>query len=58
MLGNSALASCYANPKTIAPEALKEVGMESISHEPIYPFICYDLKQNGTLRQHLRHKVK
>ena len=38
--------------------ALKELGMESISHETIYQFIYKDLKQNGTLHQHLRHKVK
>jgi transposase, IS30 family len=38
--------------------ALKELGMKSISHETIYQRIYKDLRQQGELHQHLRHKVK
>lgn len=38
--------------------ALKELGMDSISHETIYQRIYKDLKLRGELHQHLRHKVK
>lgn len=45
------------SPDQIAGE-LKQMGMSTISHETIYQRIYKDLRQQGELHQHLRHKVK
>lgn len=45
------------SPEQIAGE-LKELGMSSIIHETIYQRIYKDLRRQGELYQHLRHKVK
>ena len=45
------------SPEQISGE-LDELGLKPISHETIYLRIYSDLKINGELHQHLRHKVK
>ena len=45
------------SPEQISGE-LKELGFNPISHETIYLRVYKDLKTNGELHQHLRHKVK
>ena len=51
------LESTQASPVQISAR-MKELGMESVSHESIYCMIAKDKKQAGTLHTHLRRRGK